>query len=271
MQMDYTQIFEKLWSIYTAQNPHVQKIYDLFTSEGEMVLNDHVAFRTFNDPRINIDVLARVFRQAGYLEKGRYHFEEKKLLAKHYEHESDPEAPRVFISELILEEFSPELRDSIRGTIDSIPSELLKSEELIYSGNSWGPPSHKVYQDLLKASEYAAWVYVFGFCANHFTVSVNSLKKFPTLQRVNSFLKDHGFKLNDSGGEIKGNPSELLEQSSTRSGMVYIDFREGRIGIPGCYYEFALRYPGPNGRLFSGFIAKSADKIFESTNFYPKE
>jgi hypothetical protein len=31
--------------------------------------------------------------------------------------------------------------------------------------------------------------------------------------------------------------------------------------IPGCYYEFALRHNG-----FDGFIAGSADKIFESTN-----
>jgi hypothetical protein len=31
--------------------------------------------------------------------------------------------------------------------------------------------------------------------------------------------------------------------------------------IPGCYYEFALRYNN-----FDGFIAGSADKIFESTD-----
>ena len=31
--------------------------------------------------------------------------------------------------------------------------------------------------------------------------------------------------------------------------------------IPGCYYEFALRHSG-----FDGFIAGSADKIFESTD-----
>ncbi len=30
--------------------------------------------------------------------------------------------------------------------------------------------------------------------------------------------------------------------------------------------EFAHRYPLPNGNLFQGFVAKSADKIFESTN-----
>ena len=74
--------------------------------------------------------------------------------------------------------------------------------------------------------------------------------------------------LNDAGGEIQGTPDELLEQSSIRAGMVKFRFTEGEFEIPGCYYEFAKRYPDSDGKLYSGFIAKSADKIFESTNFY---
>lgn len=74
----------------------------------------------------------------------------------------------------------------------------------------------------------------------------------------------------DAGGEIKGTPKELLEQSSIKAGIVKIDFSEGAFEIPGCYYEFARRYPDENGSIYSGFIAKSADKIFESTNFYKK-
>jgi hypothetical protein len=52
--------------------------------------------------------------------------------------------------------------------------------------------------------------------------------------------------------------------------MVRFLFTEGEFDIPGCYYEFARRYPDADGKLYSGFIAKSADKIFESTNFYKK-
>ena len=76
--------------------------------------------------------------------------------------------------------------------------------------------------------------------------------------------------LNDAGGEIQGNPEELLEQSSIKAGIISVKFREGIFEIPGCYYEFARRYPDTDGKLYSGFIAKSADKIFESTNFYKK-
>jgi hypothetical protein len=51
------------------------------------------------------------------------------------------------------------------------------------------------------------------------------------------------------------------------SDMVKVEFTEGIYEIPSCYYEFAQRYPDTNGELYSGFIAKSADKIFESTNY----
>ena len=65
-------------------------------------------------------------------------------------------------------------------------------------------------------------------------------------------------------------PADLLEQSSIKAGMVSFKFIEGQFEIPGCYYEFARRYPDADGKLYSGFVAKSADKIFQSTDFYKK-
>ncbi len=257
------QIFDRLWADYTNQNPSVQKVYELFVKEGEKVENDHIAFRTFDDPRINIEVLSRVFLEAGYTFMGDYHFETKHLYAKHFEMEGQP---RVFISQLKTADFSPFLQETVKKLVDQIPESLLKSDDLIYSGSSWGTPSYEIYEKLREESEYAAWLYVNGFCANHFTVSVNGLGKFNSLEKVNQLLKDNGFRINDSGGEIKGNPSELLEQSSIRAEMIEVDFTEGKKEIPGCYYEFARRYPDQSGKLYSGFIAKSADKIFESTD-----
>lgn len=258
-------IFNKLWKIYTEQNPSVQKIHDLFTAENESVTNDHIAFRTFNLPEISIDVLSKPFISKGYKEAGQYFFPEKKLFAKHFEHQ-DKNLPRVFISELILGEFDANFQNLIQEFVDHANPIILKSDDLIFSGRIWGKPSFKIYEKLQEESEYAAWLYVFGFCANHFTVSVNNLNKLNSIEKVNEFLKQKGFRLNDSGGEIKGTPQELLEQSSIRSESVEIEFVEGIKAIPGCYYEFARRYPDSDGKLFSGFIAKSADKIFESTD-----
>jgi hypothetical protein len=263
--MTYHNLFNTLWKDYTDRNPHALKIYQLFQQQGEHVINDHIALRTFNDPRVNVDALGKIFTKYGYQEKGQYDFPVKKLFAKHYEHEN-PEAPKVFISELLVEKFSPKAQAVAKECIDCIPQKLLTQEELIYSGSAWQPLSYKTYQELLAESEYAAWMYVFGFCANHFTINVNQLKNFSEIKHVNDFLTDHGFALNSSGGLIKGTPKECLEQSSTLAGEIEVQFSEGSYRIPSCYYEFAKRYPLANGNLYTGFIAASADKIFESTD-----
>jgi len=268
--MEYTKIIHKLWDIYREQNPSVQRVYDLFVAHGEDVVNDHIAFRTFDDDRVNIEVLSRPFRESGYVAKGEYRFEEKKLFAKHYEHREDADAPRVFISQLLTSEFSEDLQKIVKQCVDAVPAERLSGNDLIYSGNLWGPPSYDIYMKLKEESEYAAWLYVYGFIANHFTVSINHLRAFPGIEDVNRMLKENGFRLNDSGGDVKGTPEQLLEQSSIRAEPVKVRFSQGEKEIPGCYYEFAKRYPGPGGGLFSGFIAGSADKIFESTDFYKK-
>ena len=268
--MNSHEIFNRLWLDYILQNPSTKKIFDLFTDEGEHVVNDHIALRTFRHPQVGIDQLALVFLRNNYELKGEYRFEKKHLFARHFEHKTNREAPRVFISELLTDKFSHYLQQVVKGWIHSFPLDRIRPDELVFSGNQTGAPSFTVYQKLRQESEYAAWLYVNGFRANHFTVSVNHLKKYDTIQKVNAFLKSHGFQMNDAGGEIQGSPQELLEQSSIKASMVKFDFSEGDYEIPGCFYEFARRYPDADGNLYGGFIAKSADKIFESTHYYSK-
>lgn len=264
--MKLEQLFDKLWQQYCTDTPMVKQIHDLFLDNEGQVLNDHIAFRTFDDPRVNIDVLAKPFLQQGYVEAGQYDFPIKKLFAKHYEH-SNSELPKVFISQLLTKEFSGFVQKLAKQVIDKIPEELLANPSaLLINGVSWQPLTYETYQKLLKESEYAAWLYAFGFRANHFTVNVNALKKTPTIQAVNAFLKSQHIDLNTAGGEIKGTPKDLLEQSSTKAFKVPVKFDDGTYEIPLAYYEFALRYPQPDGNLYSGFVASSADKIFESTD-----
>ena len=70
--------------------------------------------------------------------------------------------------------------------------------------------------------------------------------------------------LNESGGEIKGTPEELLEQSSIVADLQKVDFSGTAHDVPSCYYEFARRYEDSNGNIYQGFIAKSADKILKA-------
>ena len=151
--------------------------------------------------------------------------------------------------------------------LNQIENAVYSSPDLIFQGTIFKPLSHKIYSRLREESEYAAWLYVFGFRANHFTVSINHLADYESIEALNGFLKKEGYALNSSGGEVKGTPAQLLEQSSTLADQVDVKFQEGIFPVPSCYYEFAKRYPDADGKLFSGFIAGSADKIFESTDF----
>jgi hypothetical protein len=264
--MNKTLLLSKLWEQYAEITPSAKKIHDLLEQKGEEIKNDHIAIRTFNDERVNINVLEKLFVKLGYEEKGEYIFESKKLFAKHYEHSTDENAPRIFISELELEKCSQKLQETVKTILDSCDPTVFTNPELVICGTVWEANSQEIYKQLLEESEYAAWMYIYGFRANHFTINVNDLKGFDTLENLNTFLEDSGWKLNASGGKIKGTPEQLLEQSSTLADLHKVDFKEGSLEIPSCYYEFALRYPMSNGELYQGFIASSADKIFESTD-----
>jgi hypothetical protein len=184
-------IFSRLWSDYISQNPSAEKIYRLFTDEGERVVNDHIAFRTLDYHEIDIDVLALPFICNGYVPKGEYFFKEKHLYAKHFESSRDKNAPRIFISRLILSECSEFLQKTLREAFNKVIPEQLNSTELIFSGSIFNPLSFDIYNKLRAESEYAAWFYVFGFRANHFTVSVNALKKYNSIYMVNDLLKKY--------------------------------------------------------------------------------
>jgi hypothetical protein len=265
MHTQVNELFSELWQNYLTVTPSAAKIHALLgSSQQDDVQNDHIALRTFNIEKINLDKLAAHFLALGYKESGEYHFEAKKLYAKHYEH-PDQTQPKVFISELLLEQCSEGLQKIVHALVDQIDAPAVTADNFLYSGRHWSI-DQATYSALLAESEYAAWVSVWGFRANHFTVSVNALKNFETLSSVNDTLKAAGFPLNMSGGEIKGSSELLLKQSSTLADEALVEFTDGSKMIPSCFYEFARRFPMADGNLYPGFVAASADKIFESTN-----
>lgn len=262
--MNLQQLLQEMWNDYTTLNPAAKSIHDLLAAQGETVLNDHIAFRTYNLEPVGLDRVAAPFLKFGYKPCGEYHFKEKKLFARHYEPE-DMNLPKIFISELLVEQFSPALQAVVKKLVQQVDPKKVEDPRFMCSGRPWNT-DFKDYELLAKESEYAAWMSAFGYRPNHFTVNVNALKKFPSLSGLNDFLQSNGHKLNASGGLIKGSPEAMLEQSSTMARPVPVKFNDGTHEVPACYYEFAKRYPQKNGELYHGFIEKSADKIFESTN-----
>lgn len=257
-------LFRDMWSDYIKLNPQAEQIVQLLEKSGERIVNDHIALRTFNLSELDIDIVSRPFLDSGYVYKGEYHFAEKKLYAKHFEHHQ-ADYPKVFISQLLTHEFSSRFQELVKRKVESVSAETYKQFNLMVSGRPW-ELSFEEYEELKSESDYAAWMAAIGFRPNHFTISINHLEQFSDILKLNSFLKEQGFKLNVQGGEVKGSRDVFLEQSSTLANYTEVDFSDGRYVIPSCYFEFAKRYPLKNGELYQGFVAKSADKIFESTD-----
>ncbi|WP_425642565.1 DUF1338 domain-containing protein [Marinomonas gallaica] len=265
MQVD--QFFASLWDVYTQVAPQAQRIQTLFTQQGEQVINDHIAFRTFAHSPIALEKLEPVLESLGYHAYGAFRFEGKHLKARCYKHESQIDAPKIFLSELLTEELPEPCQAIIGQLVAQIPNDAVTGPEIFWSKCLWQPISEQDYVTLLEHSEYAAWLSTMGMQANHFTVSINNLSKTPTIEQVNQLLMDEGYTLNQTGGLVKGSPELYLEQSSTMADKVSVTFAGGETRvIPSCFYEFALRHKQPNGELFDSFIEGNADKIFDSTN-----
>jgi hypothetical protein len=257
-------LFQSLWQDYIRRLcPSAQQVHHLL-QHGEPLINDHIALRTFDIAPVGLDALAKPFIDLGYFPCGDYHFASKKLNAKHFEH-SDPLHPKVFISELIVDQCSNELQQRVAQLVDQVAHDDLIGSDFLHSGRIWDV-SYEQYLSLAQESEYAAWVAAHGYGANHFTVNINQLHGFNQVIEVNNQLEAAGFVINRAGGEVKGTPEVMLEQSSTMADLVEVQFKDGLFIIPGGFYEFAKRYPMANGELYSGFVEASADKIFESTH-----
>lgn len=275
---------------YRERVPDVAQIVAVMTREGlirdaEEIENDHIAFRTLGVPHLGIASLEKVFLHYGYTRMDKYFFPEKKLDAYWYA-PPVPELPRIFISELRVQDLSPMAQGIIRkytGAIIQDPVDALDLDDVVIvdqflHSSLWATPHYEEFTTLLQESEYAAWVIYNRYYLNHFTISVHNLKAgYDTIEDFNAFLEKNGFILNNAGGKIKESADGLLLQSSTVSRPVDAVFADGDTHqIAGSYVEFAERRPLPafvhldkktlkREQRREGFEAANADKIFEST------
>ena len=110
----------KMWNDYCQLNPHINQVLNLIKAkEPNEIINDHIALRTFNHKKINRHILSEYFLKNGYKAVEDLVFTEKKLKATYFIH-SDPSLPRIFISELLLENFSDSFCNIINKKIDEI-------------------------------------------------------------------------------------------------------------------------------------------------------
>jgi hypothetical protein len=261
--MDRSEFFEALWSDFAIIAPQAAAILRRLEEHGEHVKNDHVAFRTFNLGPLALDRLEPLVLGLGYSTLDEYRFEDKHLRARAYVCAG---WPRIFLSELLCEELSGWAQAVVGQLLTQVPRTFAAGPHVFWAGRPWAPLRFADYERLSNESEYAGWLAALGLRPNHFTISINQLAKLRRVSDVLDFVEAAGYRINAAGGRVKGTPDVLLEQGSTLADRVAVQFADGPRIIPTCYYEFALRYPGPDGALYEGFVPASADRIFESTH-----
>lgn len=264
--MTTTTFFKQLWQDYIKMTPQAEAIHSALLKRGEQITNDHVAFRTFNIGAVRLEKLEPFILDMGYQRFEPYHFKEKKLDAIGYV-PTNTDLPRIFLSELRVEELTPNAQAIIQNLVNQVPEKSVSDASIFWRGRLWVAPSYQDYQTLLAESEYAAWLSIIGLRCNHFTISLNALKTITDVEQMNQFIETLGYSINASGGRVKGSPEVLLEQSSTLASRAEFEFAgQQKETVTTCYYEFAKRYLDKHNKLYEGFVAASADKIFESTN-----
>lgn len=261
--MDRKAFFESLWRDFAKIAPQAAAIHARLEAYGENVVNDHVAFRTFNQGPLSLEQLEPFILALGYEQLDEYHFDDKHLRARAYICQG---SPRVFLSELECEQLSGWAQKIIADMVAQVPRDLIRGPELFWAGRPWSALRFADYERLSNESEYAGWLSALGLRANHFTVSINQLQKLTSVEAVLDFVEAAGYRINEAGGRVKGTREVLLEQGATLADRVKVEFADGPRVIPTCYYEFALRHRDHAGRLYEGFVPTSADRIFESTH-----
>ncbi|SKC10202.1 DUF1338 domain-containing protein [Dyadobacter psychrophilus] len=254
-------------------------------SNSDNIENDHIAFRTMGVPNLGVQSFEKIFLHYGYEKRDHYYFEGKKLDAWWYSPPREAD-PRIFVSELRVNDLSEESQRIIKSYTNEVTSDPVDSLDLdngeevdaFLHQPLWRTPTVADYKSLLQESEYAAWVIYNRYYLNHFTISVHNLPDgYNTVAAFNEFLEQNGIRLNTSGGKIKISPDGGLLQSATVAEMINAEFANGEhLQISGSYVEFAERKVLPHflnippaeiqrKHRRDGFEAANADKIFEST------
>lgn len=278
-------------TVYLNRNPTAKAILELVhSSEEDQICYDHFAFRTFGVNGYGINSMAKFFLDFGYTQCEELRFPAKKLKALWFSPPSLPLAsggsgvngplPRIFISELLVDQISPQAQEIIRKYTEMAGGGYHHAALASVLGSlTWEKPSSSEFQQLARESEYAAWTLVNGYALNHATISAHQLKSnLRNIKRLNQFIEENGFRLNSEGGVLKVSPDGLLQQSSTVADSISFHFSDGVTeSVPCSYIEFAERLVLPQYQNIpekevkechrrDGFEVGNADKIFESTS-----
>ncbi|MDJ0795704.1 MAG: DUF1338 domain-containing protein [Calothrix sp. MO_167.B12] len=293
-------LWELLWQEYSNRVSYARTYQQMITDGGGTIANDHIALRSLrldidNSPQgkvnLGIEYLHAIAHFLGYTTAGEYFFPDTHLYARHYRHPQQEEwdLPKLFISELIVEELPQTTQELIQETVSSFtPTQIPNTDKAIAPDiaqqlqpiftRPWQPPRRSVVEEVNTVTQYGAWVLLHGYAVNHFTGYVNRQQtpQYPDIEATASGLANLGIPMKE---KIEGSVSVGLRQTAThavKEMVTVLDDATGKeIQIPWtyAYYEIAQRYMVKNQagkeELFDAFLGRSAQQLFEMTRLSP--
>ncbi len=294
------ELWTQLWLIYRQRVAYALVYEGMIKAAGGTVANDHIAFRSLRlevdseNGLVNLGIpyLETIVQWLGYEVAGEYHFRDRHLYARHYRHpEQDKyDLPKLFISELIVEELPPSIASSIEDTVRSGSFfSLLAWQESFLSlekdekaaakalipvfTRPWTPPKRTVVEAVNEVSQYGAWVLLHGYSVNHFTGYINRQNTpiYPDIVSTAQALARQGVPMKDS---LEGGQASGLQQTATQAVTESVPILDEQGHLDEmlwsyAYYELAERYlvtdNTGNQTLFEGFIAPQAQHLFDMT------
>ncbi len=292
------QLLERLWIQYLSRVPYAQKYADLVSKKGGNVVNDHVAFRTFNthtgEQPGGIRAIKHILNCLQYTPVEKYEFSKKKLKAVYFEH-PDKMLPKIFVSQLevdllpvwaqeiiheavkdtpyILSDRSIELMGVLKeeGVLPRVAGEALVDDLVQYFRRAWKIPKKADVLKLNDISQYAAWVMLHGNSVNHFTAFINyqNVDEWPDLESTCKVLELNGVPMKD---KPEGKKGSALQQSATQAVKEEVQVK-GEDGIEKITWTYAYYELAERGKilidgkevLFSGFLGEQASHLFDMT------
>lgn len=292
------QLLDSMWTQYVSRVSYAQKYVELVVEKGGKVVNDHIAFRTFNthtgEQPEGIRAIKHILNYLDYKPVATYDFKKKKLTAVHFEH-PDEMFPKIFVSQLevdqlpdwaqqiihdavvdtpyILSDNSIELLGHLKkdGQIPKLAADALVEDLTQYFRRPWHVPKKEDVLQLNDVSQYAAWTLLHGNSVNHFTAFINyqDVKEWPDLETTCKAMEAAGVPMKEA---IEGEKGSKLKQSATQAVKedVEVTGEDGpeMICWTYAYYELAERgFIEENGarKMFSGFLGEQATHLFDMT------
>ena len=292
------ELLNRLWEKYLTRVSYAKTYADLVTEKGGKIVNDHIAFRTFNihtgEQPEGIRAVKHIIEALEYKPVEKYTFRKKKLSATHFEH-PDKIFPKIFVSQLEVEELPEWAQNAVHQTVKDTPyllsvealellqilkmegelnleaAQFLVNDLVNYFRRPWDVPFKDDVLKINDVSQYAAWTLLHGNSVNHYTAFINfqDVAEWPDLETTCEGLKNAGVPMKET---IEGQKGSKLQQTATQAVKEEVEVKtdEGieMINWTYAYYELAQRdFVEVDGKtkLFSGFLGEQATHLFDMT------